>query len=188
MPRQSRRTFLATGGIAVAALAGCLGGIGATRDGGGGGRDGGASTRTPVESAQVGVVCSTDGSDWSFEPDLVWIEPESTVTWVSQTNCAQRVFAFHPDNDAPLRIPEGVTSFSSDYMKKSGSTSDYTFETPGVYDYFGLQAGQVGTVVVGRPSSEGQPGLAEPQSSLPSATRAELSRLNDHTRAILSDI
>lgn len=185
MPRQSRRAFLAAGGGTVAALAGCLGDLGATGTDEGD-ADGKTSTRTPVESAQVGATCSSDGSDWSFNPGLVWLEPGSTVTWVSQTNCAQRIFAFHPDNDAPLRIPEGAASFSSDFMKKSGSTYDYTFDTPGVYDYFGLQAGQVGTIVVGRPSADGQPGLAEPQSGLPSETRAELTRLNDQTRALLS--
>lgn len=187
MDRPTRRALLAATGAALAGLSGCAGGLGAGPDDADDGGDT-TTTRTPASSTQVGAACTTDGSDWSFDPGLVWVEAGGSVTWVSQTNCAQRIFAYHPENDAPRRIPADATPFASDYLKQSGSTYDHTFETPGVYDYFGLNAGQVGTVVVGRPSPEGQPGLATPQSDLPEATREELSRLNAETRSLLSNI
>ncbi len=129
--------------------------------------------------------CDASG-EYQFVPALIRVEPGTTVSFGVTSQCRQQTLAYHPDNDAPLRIPEAAESWSSDAMQRSG-TFEYTFELAGVYDYFGLSeaTGQVGSVVVGSPDPDGQPGLAEPQSDLPDPAKTALTELNERTRALL---
>jgi hypothetical protein len=64
-------------------------------------------------------------------------------------------------------------------------TFTHEFETPGVYDWTGLfeEAGQVGVVVVGRPSLADQPALSDPGDDVPAPARENLRRLHDTVRA-----
>lgn len=175
----TRRELLRAVGLAAAAgAAGCLGDATGA---------GGTPTRTPKAGAQVGVACDTAQNDASFTPDVLWVEPGATVTWATQSHCAQRVTAYHPEYDRPLRMPESATPFRSDYMRETGSTFAHTFETEGVYDYAGVYAedGQVGTVVVGRPDPATQPGLAEPQESLAPPVRERIRDVNERARELL---
>lgn len=188
----SRRRLLAIGGgIAAATLAGC---VGARRDpnytpptaapqdeGGSGGSGAGAASGGPerVESATVAMLATSDGAQ-IFDPDVVWLAPGGTITWVNESGTHSST-AYAPANDKPNRIPEGAESWDSGILTGQGAEFSQTFETAGVYDYYCLPheaLGMVGTVVVGEPGAEGQPGLAPPQSDLPEGARTELERLN----------
>ncbi|HKJ57739.1 MAG TPA: plastocyanin/azurin family copper-binding protein [Halobacteriales archaeon] len=182
-----RRLLSAGGGIAIGALAGCVGAqrdpnytppTEAPQDGGQGG-DGGGGGPTRSASATVNMVSTSDG-DQIFDPDLVWLEVGGTVTWVNESG-THSTTAYAEANDKPNRIPSGAEAWDSGILTQTGTEFSHTFETEGVYDYYCIPheaLGMIGTVVVGEPSAEGQPGLAPPQSDLPEGARTELERLN----------
>jgi plastocyanin len=107
-------------------------------------------------------------SDFNFEPQVLRIEVGETVTWNQMGN--HSATAYHPNNDKPQRVPDGASSFNSGVLD-SGQTFSHTFETAGIFEYFCLPhegAGMVAAVIVGTPSNPtAEPGLAQPQSSLP---------------------
>ncbi|MFB6219604.1 MAG: plastocyanin/azurin family copper-binding protein [Halobacteriaceae archaeon] len=94
-------------------------------------------------------------------PAVVWVEAGGTVTW-NIRGASHSVTAYHPDNDRPLRIPDGADAFDSGVLG-AGETYEHTFETPGVYNYFCIpheSLGMVGLVVVDGP--QGGPGTNPP--------------------------
>lgn len=106
-----------------------------------------------------------------FSPAVVWVEQGATVTWENVSG-SHSATSYHPNNDRPLRIPEGASSFNSGVMTE-GDTHDHTFDEPGVYNYYcspheGL--GMVGLVVV----SEAAPGPGtEPVEDVDSGAAAD---------------
>lgn len=138
----------------------------------------------PVPRAEV-AMATTDGGT-HFDPHIVWVESGGTVTWRLESG-SHSATAYHPDVGAPRRVPEGSASWDSSVLTEAGVTFERTFETPGVYDYFCRpheSAGMVGSVVVGRPG-DGGPGLAAPQSDLPSAAAEKVRSLNRRAVAAL---
>lgn len=183
----SRRSLLRRGAVALpVALAGCAT-LGSTGD----------RTATPTPTATdaaelpasetVGMSC-TDEPRYFFAPEVVRVRVGGTVSWAPASPCRQSTGAYHPDNGRPLRIPEGAEPWQSPVMQGDRAEAfEHTFEVEGVYDYAGLHVdfGQVGTVVVGDPDPDGQPGLAPPQSSLPDAAREKIRELNARVRDLL---
>ncbi len=145
---------------------------------------------TPQEpSATAQVEMRTEGSEQHYAPHVVWIEPGGTVTWELESG-SHDVTAYHPDNDRPLRIPEAANPWRTELLGDEGATVARTFETEGVYDYFCTPheaVGMVGTVIVGDPDPHEQPGLEEPDSSLPEGARNELADLNAKVDEVLGD-
>ncbi|WP_435360219.1 plastocyanin/azurin family copper-binding protein [Haloarchaeobius sp. DFWS5] len=179
-----RRVLRATGGTALFGLAGCLGDDGGTDTGT---SDGGLSG--PQPSATVDMIQSEDGSENYNDPLVVWVENGGTVTFVMDSG-NHSATAYSEENDQPRRIPEGANSFDSGVLLDEGETFEHTFETEGVYDYFCIPhhgMGMVGSVIVGQPSPDGQPGLAEPQSSLPGDAGSAISEVNQLVRDALGD-
>lgn len=179
MRQATRRAVLANGAGALAAtLAGC------------GTQQGSTATPTPSETpgarGTVGMDCEVEDDEGSFLPPFQWIETGASVTWSVESTCGQQTVAYHPDNDAPLRIPEAAEAWASPYMHGSG-TYERTFEVPGVYNYHGVfeDFGQVGIVVVGRPDAADQPGLAPPQESIPERARTNLESLIGEAERVL---
>jgi plastocyanin len=128
--------------------------------------------------------CNNEEKVYFFSPSLAWVEPGTTVQWGLASQCRQQSSAYHPDNGRPLRIPADATPWESPVMQGTG-TFTHEFETPGVYDWTGLfeEAGQVGVVVVGRPSLADQPALSDPGDDVPAPARENLRRLHDTVRA-----
>jgi len=158
-----------------------------TPTGSGGSSESGESDESGGSGEAVGMTCYTSSNEYFFRPAVIRVPVGGTVSFGVASTCRQQTLAYHPDNDLPLRIPEGAEPWSSDVMQGSG-TFEHTFDREGVYDYAGLHDdfGQVGTVVAGDPDPEGQPGLAPPQGSIPETARAELTRLNEEVRSLLS--
>jgi plastocyanin len=130
---------------------------------------------------------STSGGDQIFDPEVVWLEPGGTVTFVLESG-THSATAYAEANDKPSRIPDGAEAFDSGILTEQGAEFQHTFETEGVYDYFCLPheaLGMIGTVVVGSPSPDGQPGLAPPQDSLPGDAPGAIERLNETVRGQL---
>lgn len=177
MTRRTRRALLrGTGLLAIGGLAGC--------------QSAGEPESTPTETAtptatqarpsDVGATCSSEGTDFRFSPGIQQVEVGKTVKWSGASQCKQQSVAYHPDNDAPLRIPEDAQPWESPVLK-TGESFEHTLETEGVYNYFGLyeQFGQVGIVIVGDPAPDpkAEPGLAEPQEDIPEEARTALGDL-----------
>jgi plastocyanin len=193
-----RRRFLALGGIALGALAGC------SSQAPTGGEDDASDdtpTSTPTATATGTPTPTSDqppGADvlggpenlqrdltvdaatlsedqgagqFVFTPAVVWVESGSTVEW-TVSGGAHSVTAYHPNNDRSMRMPEGGASFDSGVLE-SGETFEHTFETPGVFNYYctpheGL--GMVGLVIVD--GIQGGPGTTDP-SGVENSTAAQ---------------
>ncbi|WP_435320184.1 plastocyanin/azurin family copper-binding protein [Haloarchaeobius sp. TZWSO28] len=140
---------------------------------------------SPSHSATVTM--KTTDSGQHFEPHVVWVEQGGTVTF-ELTSGAHTTTAYAPENDQPQRIPDAAEGWDSGTLTESGATFEQTFETPGVYDYYCIPhhgMGMIGSVIVGEPGTDGQPGLAEPQSELPADARSKITELNEMCMEVL---
>lgn len=148
-----------------------------------------ATPEDPTEpSGSTTVEMFTKGSNTGFRPDIVWIEKGATVTW-KQVNGVHSTTAYHLEYDQPTRIPDDAEPWNSEVLVDQGAEFEHTFEVEGVYDYFCTpheKVGMLGTVIVGEPSPEGQPGLAPPQEMLPEAAKKKIEELNERTKTILN--
>jgi plastocyanin len=196
----SRRTVLKASGIALAGLAGCTGSpSGAStdptstpsststpreeegheeggHDDGGHGHD--EAVGEPVDHTTVKMVTNDSGTH--FEPHVVRVNPGGSITWELESG-THTTTAYHPDNDRPLRMPEGAIPWDSGMLSEQGATFEHTFETEGVYDYVCVpheSTGMLGSVIVGEPDAHDQPGLAEPQGSIPEGAHSKIRDLN----------
>ena len=139
----------------------------------------------PVDHAEVAMLSAETGHH--FGPHLVWVPKGGTVTWTNESG-AHTTTTYHPDVDKPVRIPEDAASWDSGMFSKQGATFEHTFEVEGVYDYFCIPheyRGMVGSVIVGHPEIQEQPGLAPPQESLPEEAQAVIKTLNEQATKAL---
>ncbi|MFB6195458.1 MAG: plastocyanin/azurin family copper-binding protein [Haloplanus sp.] len=202
--RLSRRTVLRASGLAIAGAAGCTGtgsGDGAARstpaptdegtDGvsghedSGDGHQHGEAVGSPADHTTVTMRTTSDG--YYFDPHVAWISPGGTITWKVASG-THTTTAYHSTHYEPLRMPEGATPWDSGMLTEPGATFEHTFETEGVYDYFCTpheSMGMLGSVVVGKPDPEDQPGLAAPQNPLPARAKTKLEELNAEVRETL---
>lgn len=175
--------------MSVVGLSGCLnagsdGDTGSTQNHSDQHRERGESLDGPVSRADVAMI-TDDGHH--FVPRVVWIESGGTVTWTNESG-SHTATSYHPEFDTPRRIPDGADAWNSGMFSESGATFEHTFDEAGVYDYFCVphhHRAMVGSVVVGRPDPDAQPGLVTPQDDLPAEARELLSELNDHVTAAL---
>jgi len=105
-----------------------------------------------------------------FDPVDLLVGPGATILWVVQAT-VHTATAYHPDNDRPLRIPEGAAPWESGYLVDPGAAFEVRLTMEGVYDYLCQPheaAGMVGRIIVGRPSG---PGTEPPGPDIPEAAR-----------------
>jgi plastocyanin len=93
-----------------------------------------------------------------FDPIGLYVEPGTTVRWVTREN-VHTTTAYHPRNDHhALRIPDRAAPWDSGFLVQPGAHFDVTLSVAGVYDYYCMPheaAGMVGRIVVGRPLGPG---------------------------------
>lgn len=171
----SRRNVLkAAGGVAGLAA---LPGLSVAQDG----------TETPGQMGgeRVGMV-TTEQNAQIFTAPMLWVQQGTTVTWVNQSGSHSST-AYAEANDKPQRIPEDAEAWDSGVLSEQGAEFQYTFEVSGVYDYYCVPheaQGMVGRVVVGTPSLQDAPAMAEPQGDLPEPVPQILSGMNQITSAM----
>jgi plastocyanin len=195
-----------TGGAAVVGLAGCTG----TQN-----NDGGAANGTPTETGhddsgtESGHSDDEDGHDeavgapsdtaevrmitedggYHFEPHVVRVNVGGTVTWHNESG-SHSTTAYHPDNDQPQLVPDGVAAWDSGTVSEQGATFEHTFETEGVYHYYCTpheSLGMIGSVIVGEPDPHEQVALEEPPADKPERVREKLDELNGMIQTALGD-
>lgn len=146
-----------------------------------------ASLNGPSTSATVSMVSGDNGTH--FESHVVWVEQGGTVTW-ELTSGSHTTTAYAAENDTPQRIPDSAKSWDSGTISEEGETFEHTFETRGVYDYYCVPhegTGMIGSVIVGEPDTESQPGLQAPQDDLPEEARQKIVSLNQTVTEALGD-
>jgi plastocyanin len=171
----TRRRTLTYGGVYLTGgLVGCLGGEDP---------DHGLGNPEPYVDIRLG----SDGAE-RFIPSIVHLVEGGMVEWVVDGG-VHDVTAYHPATRGPQRrIPDGADLWASDTLSGEGATFDHVFETEGVYDYACTRhegEGMVGSVVVGWPEPEGQPGLEPPAGAYPETAVGALESLNDEVRDFL---
>lgn len=135
----------------------------------------------PVDLPPRVVGLRSLGGDFRFDPPGLLVEPGDELVWINLGDF-HTTTSFHPDHgdlivdDVPLRMPEDAEPWHSGMLGLSDATEfAYTFEVPGVYDYFcqpHYSFGMVGRIVVGEP--RGGPAVTRPLSELNEASREEM--------------
>ncbi|SER66886.1 plastocyanin/azurin family copper-binding protein [Natrinema salaciae] len=142
----------------------------------------------PVAEIEVEMVTNDDGKH--FGPHVVHVESGGTVRWVLKSG-SHDTTAYHPETHGDQqRIPDGAEPWASDLLSDEGDTFERTFDVEGVYDYACTPhegAGMIGTVVVGWPAPDDQPGLAPPADDRPDAAIDQLERYNEQVRTVLEE-
>ncbi|KAB1197932.1 MULTISPECIES: plastocyanin/azurin family copper-binding protein [Haloferax] len=201
-----RNVLKATGGLAVLGLAGCTGNAApeagnevshedshddetaaeqATESDGGHGHAGG-TIGDPAEHATVTML--TEDDSYHFHPHVVHVKEGGTVTFELESG-THTATAYHPDNDAPRRVPEGTDAWDSGVLSESGATYEVTFDEAGVYDYHCVpheSVGMIGSVVVGEPPLDG-PGMSPPSDDLLEGVHGKVTELNEMVEHGLDD-
>ena len=140
----------------------------------------------PREHVTVGM---TGGN--TFDPRIAHVEPGGTVTWEFQGGQPHNTVAYHPDTHGDQqRIPDAAEPWESDTLSTEGETFSRTFEEPGVYDYVCApheSAGMAGTVVVGWPDPDEEPGLEPVSDSVLGGAQYVLEEDNEDVREVLED-
>lgn len=189
---RTRRRFLTGAGVAVAlGFAGCTGssnqGDGDEDDSSGDGHSDAHGASLDGQSASATVTMTTNDGGEHFEPHIVWVEPGGSVTWELDSG-SHTTTAYAEETDKPQRIPDEASAWDSGTVSEEGATFEHTFETPGVYDYLCLPhetTGMIGTVIVGDPDTESQPGLQSPQEELPDEAAKKIESLNQQVTEAL---
>jgi plastocyanin len=140
----------------------------------------------PVGSGAASIVeirmrGNADGSAVWFDPIGVLIGPGQTVRWINtDRGNSHTSTAYHPTNTGhPQRIPEAAEPWNSDYLLPD-QAFELQFTVTGVYDYFCIpheEAGMVGRIIVGSPTSTGLP-----SDNLPEAARQILPEVEEIVR------
>ena len=205
----SRRRLLAYGSLLTIGVAGCLDGRSDTEhdhsegdhnhsegDHDGDDRDDEHShdhssdheLGSPASEIEVEMKTDEDGSH--FVPHVVHVEPGGTVEWVVASD-AHDTTAYHPEtHGSQQRIPDDATPWESELLSEDGETFERTFDREGVYDYVCTPHegdGMVGTVVVGWPDPDDQPGLQPPSDDLPETAAEQLERYGEQVRTALEE-
>lgn len=139
----NRRTFLASGAVALAIVAGCVQAPQAN-DGGN------TTTSTPTRTPEEHVVEMTD--DLVFEPESVTIAAGDRIVWKNVGTATHTVTAYGDE------IPAGASYFASGGFEsesvareafpeggiEADATYSHVFETDGEYRYFCIPHEQIG--------------------------------------------
>lgn len=134
-------------------------------------------TGTATETGTAGggggtstVQMVTEGSEYYFDPIGLFVEPGTTITWTIESGShSSTAYAEGTGPASVTRIPEGAEPWNSGTMSEQGATFEYTFETPGTYDYFCIPhkaLGMVARIVVGEPGGPAE-GSMPPDGEVP---------------------
>ncbi|MEY7850447.1 plastocyanin/azurin family copper-binding protein [Natrarchaeobius sp. A-rgal3] len=176
----SRRSLLMTTSAAVVGWAGCLEG-----------RPGSEDPHLGEPEPFVGVELVDDADRGYLHPPVVHAVVGGTVEWTAAGG-THDVTALHPStHGSQRRIPEAAEPWSSGVLTAEGEPFDQGFDVEGVYDYVCAvheSRGAVGSVVVGWPDPDDQPGLEAPAKAYPDVTADGIERTNERVRDVLEEV
>ncbi|WP_338045751.1 cupredoxin domain-containing protein [Natronorubrum tibetense] len=177
--RTRRRLLSASAASVVAGFAGCL------KE-----EVGGDDPLLGDPEAYAEVELSSANAGGQIEPPVVHLVAGGTVEWVVDSG-DHEIVAYHPDTHGDQRrIPDGAEPWSSGELGP-GDAFDRVLDDEGVYDYVSVpyeSAGAAGSVVVGWPDPDEEPGLDPPSEAYPDAAKDALERRSDRVRALLEEV
>ncbi len=158
--------------------------------------------RPPQPAQNADIELTAEG----VEPRLKSIESGGTVTWSALDG--ENTVAFYHE-DVPVerpsddgegeteqeprqhRVPEEAEPFKTELSEGEQVTVELAYE--GIYDYYCQQReeeGLVGSLMIGDRSERDQPGLDEPDETIPETAAAELTDLTERTviRATVNEV
>jgi plastocyanin len=125
-----------------------------------------------------------------FLPHVVHVEKGGTVEWVVKSG-SHDTKAYHPEtHGSQQRIPDDAEPWASDLLSEEGDTFTRTFEIEGVYDYVCTpheEMGMIGSIIVGWPDPDTQPGLNSPAKEYSETVTEQLTQYNDQVQNTLTD-
>ena len=134
----------------------------------------------------VEVTLADGANGVRVDPPIAHLVEGGTVEWVAESG-SHDTAAYHPETHGDqLRIPEDSEPWESPISPSSSFDRD--FQGEGVYDYACRsheERGMVGTILVGLPAPEEQPGLEAPSDEYPADGSDELERYNERVREFL---
>ncbi|SDQ25875.1 cupredoxin domain-containing protein [Natronobacterium texcoconense] len=174
-----RRILAASSGFLAGAVAGCL--------------DPPAGEDDPElgdPEPYVEVELSGIPGDPHLDPPVVHLVDGGILEWVVESG-SHDVTAYHPATYRnQQRIPEDADPWTSAELIGEEASFDHQFDGEGVYDYACTtheDEGAVGSIVVGWPDPDDQPGLSPPSGEYPDAAIEELERYNERVRKFLEE-
>ncbi|ELY58763.1 halocyanin-like protein (copper-containing protein) 2 [Natronolimnohabitans innermongolicus JCM 12255] len=180
--RSTRRRLLKLSGVTlVSGVAGCLRGeVGA----------GDPDLGDP--KPYVEVTFSSGRDDEHADPAVAHLVDGGTVEWVADGGKREHaVAAYHPSTHGDQRrIPDGTEPWESADLT-DGESFDRVFDEEGVFDYVCRPHeadGAVGSIVVGWPEPDEEPGLEPPSDSYPAAAAEAIERRNERVRDVLEEV
>lgn len=127
------------------------------------------------EAIDIELAGTPNGAEVWFRPRGLLVPLGQTVRWINRDlGNVHTSTAYHPDNgNKPLRIPDTAKPWNSGYLLP-GKAFSYTFDVPGVYDYFCIpheHAGMVARIIVQAPEADAAALRRATDASLPQAAR-----------------
>lgn len=176
--RSTRRRLLAAVGVGTtAALAGCI--------------DEELGTEEPLigdPEAHVEVELSADADGVDVDPPIAHVVDGGTVEWFADAD-EHSLAAYHPDTHGDQRrLPDDVEPWRGEVSPSA--PFDRAFDGEAVHDYACTThegEGMVGTVLVGLPDPDEQPGLEPPSDEYPDVARERLEEYNERVRDVLTE-
>ncbi|MDG5817827.1 plastocyanin/azurin family copper-binding protein [Natronococcus sp. A-GB7] len=138
--------------------------------------------------AHLEIELTDEDGEPRLDPPIAHVVDGGTVEWIAESG-THEVVAYHPETH---RDQQRITEDSDPWEREVAPSSrfDRVFDGEGVYDYACRtheDRGMVGTVLVGLPAPEEQPGLTHPSETYPDAASEALKRQNDRIREILAE-
>lgn len=170
-----RRLVTAIGTLSAVGLAGCI--------------DDELGKDDPLigdPEAHVEVELTDENGEPRLDPPIAHLVDGGTVEWIAESGTHELV-AYHPETHRDQhRIPEDSDPWEREIVPST--PFDRVFDGEGVYDYACRtheDRGMVGTVLVGLPAPEEQPGLTHPSETYPDAASEALEEYNERVRDVL---
>jgi plastocyanin len=172
-----RKLLVAVGASAASGLAGCI--------------DEEFGTDEPLigdPEAHVEVELSADADGVSVDPPIAHVVNGGTVEWFADDG-EHPIAAYHPNTHGDQqRVPDDVEPWCGEVS--SSAPFDRVFDGEAVHDYACTtheDEGMVGTVLVGLPDPDEQPGLEPPSDEYPDVARERLEEYNERVRDVLTE-
>lgn len=131
-----------------------------------------------------------DDETGRLDPSVVHLLDGGMIEWDVESG-VHDVTAYHPMTyGTQQRIPDGAEPWASDRLTEGDDSFEHVFETQGVYDYVCTNhegVGMNGSIVVGWPEPEDEPGLEPPAETYPDAAVRALESHNERIQDMLEE-
>jgi plastocyanin len=102
-----------------------------------------AAAMTTTKITIVAGACTGGGTEFCFKPESVNIAVGGTVMWTNMTGIGHTTSSCTPSACPGAPANTGTNTFSKSMAAPNGSTTSFTFTSPGLYTYYCMIHGYV---------------------------------------------